>query len=97
MKLAGLSDLKVPNKAFDAYVRAQVLRWEDYITYANDGFGYLPYYCRVPVMTATDLYVWTGKQIRKDPHIVFKKKVKPHKIVAMLYLLKNIFGALRYA
>jgi phytoene synthase len=54
---------------------------------AEMGFKYIPYRYLIPIKTASDMYLWTAKQIEKDPFLVYKVKVKPSlpKIVSQVF------------
>jgi phytoene synthase len=60
-------------------------RWQDK---AVEGFRYIPHRYLIPIKTASDMYMWTAKQIEKDPFLVYKKKVKP----SIPKIVSNIFS-----
>jgi 15-cis-phytoene synthase len=90
----GLSDLskhtttKNP-KQFVEFVEFQIDRYLDWQRQAEAGYKYIPKRLLVPIKTASDLYCWTGAVIRKDPQIVYLRRVKPTKLRVLLTLLKN--------
>jgi phytoene synthase len=84
LKKYGLSDLEQktvnanPEK-FKNFMHAQLDLYEQWQREANKGFSYIPKRLRIPLQTATDMYNWTAEEIKKDPLIVYQKKVKPSK------------------
>jgi phytoene synthase len=64
-------------EAFSAFVRDQLGRYEDWQAAAEQGFVFIPRRFLIPIKTASDMYGWTGRQIHRDPFIVFERKVKP--------------------
>lgn len=85
MNDAGLEDLTYETALkkvdlFNNFIRSQLNRYDKWQKNAEKGYAGLPKRYRIPVMNASDMYNWTAERIRKDPMIVFKKKVKPSKI-----------------
>jgi len=64
---------------FSSFIRAQIRLYEEWQTEAEKGYRSIPKRFRIPVSAAGDMYKWTAAQIRKDPLVVFRKKVKPSK------------------
>ena len=64
-------------KQFEALIFEQLDIYQDWMCQARVGFGYIPKRFRVPIITSARMYDWTAKQIRKDPMVVFRTKVKP--------------------
>jgi 15-cis-phytoene synthase len=62
---------------FVSFMNAQLDMYEQWQSEANKGFKYIPRKSRIAVRTAADMYSWTAKEIRKDPFVVFEKKIKP--------------------
>jgi len=58
---------------------------------AEKGYAMIPKRYLVAIKTASDMYNWTAREIRKDPLVVFRKKVKPSKIRIFWQLFKNLF------
>jgi len=79
--LKNLSEEEARNKPamFTDFMHAQLLRYAQWQTEANEGFHYIPRRLRVPLHTAVDMYNWTAQQLKYDPLIVFEQKVKPKK------------------
>lgn len=57
---------------------------------AEKGFSYIPKRYIIPIKTASDNYKWTMRIIKKNPLVVFDKKVKPSKYRIILHILLNI-------
>ena len=64
-------------EAFCRYLREQAEVYSTWQKAARAGYRYLPWRYRVAVKTASDLYNWTARVIRKDPMVVWDRKVKP--------------------
>ncbi len=82
LKKYGLDSLQ-PDEArknpegFRSFILKQLDTYLDWQAKAEAGFSYIPYRYLIPVKTASDLYKWTGNQIRKDPLVVYQRKIKP--------------------
>jgi phytoene synthase len=74
-------------EGFRSFVHKQLDTYLDWQAKAEAGFKYIPYRYLIPVKTASDLYKWTGSQIRKDPLLVYQRKVKP----SLPQIVTNIF------
>lgn len=77
--LKNLSEEEARNKPamFTDFMHAQLLRYAQWQTEANEWFHFIPRRLRVPLHTAVDMYNWTAQQLKYDPLIVFEQKVKP--------------------
>ncbi|MFP4364448.1 MAG: phytoene/squalene synthase family protein [Spirochaetia bacterium] len=64
---------------YRSFIRAQIDRFFQWQDIAEKGFAHISKRYLVPIKTASDMYKWTAAQIRKDPFIVYRKKVKPSK------------------
>ena len=62
---------------FIAFMRAQLQRFDAWQREAERGYRLIPLRFRVPIKTAADMYKWTGRQIARDPFVVYRRKVKP--------------------
>lgn len=80
--------------AFRKDMKEYIATFLDWQHQAEHGFKYIPYHARVAIMTASDMYKWTAKQIEKNPDIAFVKKVKPSKSRIIQTGLKNMVEAL---
>jgi len=56
---------------------------------ARQYFKYIPYRPKIAIATASDMYIWTARQIYNNPEIVFEKKVKPSKYLVVFWGLVN--------
>ncbi|MGB9979849.1 phytoene/squalene synthase family protein [Methanobacterium sp.] len=65
------------SEKFNAFVRKQLDTYYSWQKEAEGGFSYIPFRYLVPIKTASDLYKWTGLQIKEHPNVVYQKKVKP--------------------
>jgi phytoene synthase len=74
---------------YKKFMLEQLSLYEQWQTEANKGFSYIPKRLRVPLQTATDMYNWTAKEIKKDPFIVYEKKIKPRKTKVIKTAAKN--------
>lgn len=98
LKKFGLPDLSERTarqnpEAFGELIRFELRRYEQWQRRAGQGFGSIPRRYRIPLRIAVDMYNWTGRQIAKDPLIVFGKKVKPSKQRVMLRALLRMLYA----
>ena len=64
-------------EAFSRFVAFQIERYLTWQKQADAGFHYIPPRLRIPVRTASDMYRWTADEIRRDPFVVYERKVKP--------------------
>ena len=77
---------------FEKFIRIHLEMYRDWQRQAEEGYSYIPRTYRIPIKTASDMYNWTAEQIRRDPSVTFKKKVKPGKTRIVLQVLKNFIG-----
>ncbi len=93
-KLPGLSK-EIAHKHKDEFIRFmrnEVHRYHGWQKEAAKGYKYIPRRYRIPIMTAADMYCWTGSVIARDPFIVFEKRVKPSKGRIIRKGFAHIFG-----
>ncbi len=64
---------------FRRFIHAQLDRYDGWQREAAKGYRFMPKRFRIPVKTAMDMYHWTGTVIRRDPFVVFRRKVKPRR------------------
>ena len=64
---------------FRRFIHAQLDRYVEWKREAEAGYHLMPRRVRIPVQTAMDMYHWTGTVIRRDPFVVFRRKVKPRR------------------
>lgn len=76
--------------SFKKMIHQEIKRYEAWQAKAEKGFVYIPKRSLIAIKTASDMYRWTMNQIKKDPMIVYQKKVKPSRSTIILTALKNI-------
>jgi phytoene synthase len=94
MKNFGLKTLKFEEARknpdnFKRFVNFQLDRYEKWQKEAEKGFSYIPPEYLIPIKTASDLYKWTGQVIRKDPFVVYRRKIKPSDRLIRTMVLRN--------
>jgi phytoene synthase len=62
---------------FKGLIKAQIDRYLTWQEKAENGFRFIPMRYLIPIKTASDMYKWTANQIRKNPYVIYDKKVKP--------------------
>ncbi len=85
-------DRETPEKdpvGFQLYMDHHLQKYRQWQHMAEKGFRYIPKRYRIPIMTASEMYGWTAERIRKNPCVVFEKKVKPGKVRIVFNILKN--------
>ena len=80
-------------KQFKAFVRSQIQLYFKWQKRAELGFKFIPKNMRIAVKTASDMYLWTAKEIYKNPFIVYDLKIKPSWTKVLLNGLRNTFQA----
>lgn len=93
MREFGIDDLKEETarsnpEAFSKFMRYQLDRFFSWDRKARKGFTCIPSILLIPIKTAEDMYLWTGRKIYRNPLIVFDQKVKPtrRRIVSKVFL-----------
>ena len=76
-------------KQFEAFVRAQIQLYFKWQKRAETGFKFIPNNMQIAVKTASDMYLWTAKEIYKNPFIVYDLKIKPSWTKVLLNGLRN--------
>lgn len=84
-----LEDTRKNPEGFRTLLAIQIERYQRMQKFGLEGIDYLPRAVRAAIMTAADMYDWTGKEILKNPYIIYNKKVKPSKLRILLTGLKN--------
>ncbi len=74
---------------FKKFVHTQIEYYRQWVKEAEKGFRYIPKRYLIPIKTASDMYQWTAETIRKDPMIIYTKKVKPSKIRIIIKIIYN--------
>ena len=65
---------------FSKFVSDQVQRFLSWVEEAEHGYHFIPSQPRAAIATATDMYKWTAISIRKNPLVVFERKLKPSRL-----------------
>jgi phytoene synthase len=76
-------------KDFTKFMHFQLDRYEMWHAKAREGYKYIPKRLRVPLRTAADMYTWTAQEVRKNPLVIYEKKVKPSKVRIVRTLFAN--------
>ena len=89
----GLADLTIQEakrnpEGFANLIRRQIQRYQELQAHGLAGIHYLPKQTRSAILTAAEMYDWTGKQILKNPFILFRTKIKPNKFQILVAGLK---------
>jgi phytoene synthase len=92
--LSGLDEASASKqaRAFEAFYREELNRFRKWQAEADKAFKYIPRKFRIPIRTASDMYLWTAEQIYRDPWVIYRRQVKPAK---SRILLRGIANALR--
>lgn len=69
---------------FNEFIRSQIAIFNEWQQEAEKGFAYIPKRYLIPIKTASEMYKYTAWRIRRNPQIIFDRKVKPSR--------KRIFG-----
>jgi phytoene synthase len=85
----GINDVLGNRNGFEKFVHAQIMRYQEWQSQAEQGFRFIPRRCLIPIKTASEMYKWTARRIEKNPLIVYKEKVKPSKMRIWRMALKN--------
>lgn len=80
---------KYPSE-FEAFIRRELQRFTSWQEEADAAFAYIPRSFRIPVRTASDMYLWTAEQIYTDPWVIYRMQVKPSKPRIMLRGIANM-------
>ena len=89
-------DLTDPRRAradpgeFARYIDHHVALYTGWQREAERGYRYIPRRALVPIKTAADMYLWTGEVIRRNPLVVFERKVKPGRLRIVARMLANV-------
>ena len=97
LKAFGLSGLtrgeaRRKPEQFNAFVRSQIRIYFQWQKRAELGFQFIPKNMRIAVQTASDMYMWTAKEIYKNPFIVYDLKIKPTWSKVIFNGLKNMIN-----
>jgi len=84
-----LSETQSKEENFSLFINEQVSRFEEWQEIAENGFSYIPKRYLIPIKTASDMYKWTARGIRRRPYVVYKRKLKPSKTRIVINGLLN--------
>ncbi len=89
--LAGLDKASASKQplVFEKFYREELNRFRRWQADADTAFKYIPRRYRIPIRTASDMYLWTAEQIYRDPWVIFDRQVKPGKLRIILRGLAN--------
>lgn len=91
LKKFNISSLTKDTPHMKDLILYEILRWKKIQQKAENGMQIIPRHSRICIKTASDMYIWTAKQIEKKPLLVFDKKVKPSKSrILTTYLINTI-------
>jgi len=82
-------EVKAKEKTFRNFHLRQIERYRKWQKEAEKGYKFIPNRYLIPIKTAADCYLWTARQIEKDPFKVFERKIKPSKIRIIGKMLAN--------
>lgn len=88
------ADTKRNPEAFNQFIKQQLVRYTEWYTVAQKGFKYIPTRYIIPIKTAADMYNFTAEAIKKNPFLVYEKKIKPNKYRVISSGIKNAVSAL---
>jgi phytoene synthase len=91
-ELESLKKEEILNKKeeFIQFMNAQINRYFKWEAEAERGFKYIPRRYLIPIKTASDMYTWTALMIKKNPFIIYDRKVKPSKFRIIMNIAKNL-------
>jgi 15-cis-phytoene synthase len=73
------------------FINLQIERYIEWQNVAAKGFKYIPKKYLIPIKTASDMFIWTAKQIKRNPLLIYQKTVRPSKHRIILQGILNIF------
>jgi phytoene synthase len=81
MEKHGLDELspEADVEAFQKFMHSQLEKYYNWQEKAEEGFVYIPYRVRVPVIISSRIYRYTADRIKEDPEVVWRKKVRSSK------------------
>ncbi len=93
----GLNDLtrgeaRRKPEQFKKFIRSQIKVYFQWQSKADYGISLIPKRMRVPVKTASDMYLWTATEIYKNPFIVYDVKIKPSRGKVLLSGIRNLIS-----
>ncbi len=64
---------------FNQFIQDQIDLYDVWQKEAEKGYSFIPKRYLIPIRTASEMYKWTSYQIKKNPFIIYSKKVKPRR------------------
>jgi phytoene synthase len=96
LKTLEFNEVVKKKDSFIAFMQYQLDRYFRWQKTAEKGFKYIPRAYLIPIKTASDMYKWTATVIRKDPFVVYRKKVKPTPFRIFITGVGNIITSFSY-
>lgn len=62
---------------FSRFIEAQLSTYLKWQKLGEQGYPYIKKRFRIPIKTAADMYAYTAEMIKKNPLIIFERKIKP--------------------
>lgn len=81
--------LIIQDEHLSPFIDLHLKNYYAYLRKAQAWLYNLPLAFRVPVLTASDMYAWTAREIEKNPSVIFKRKIKPTKGQIMIHAIRN--------
>jgi phytoene synthase len=79
----------IPDDHLTDFVEKHIQYYRNYLHKSWEWLYNLPLRFRIPVLTASQMYDWTAREIKKNPLMIFEKKLKPSKLRVIITALKN--------
>jgi phytoene synthase len=73
---------------FKQFMNLQFDRFEEWLVMGEKGYIFIPKKYKMPIQYATRLDKWKFKEIKKDPFVIYLRKVDPGNFEFIVYLLK---------
>jgi 15-cis-phytoene synthase len=87
-------EAKINSLNFNNFIKQQLNYYVNWQKEAKTSFKYLPFRYYIPIVTASLMYNYTAKVIRKNPLVVYKKRVKPSIFKIILTAILIFFQAI---
>lgn len=75
---------------FEAFMRRELRRFLGWQEEADAAFSFIPRLYRIPIRTASDMYLWTAEQLYRNPWQVYQGSLKPGKLRVIFRGLWNL-------
>lgn len=86
------NDIILFDSFLEEFIDSHIQNYYNYLAEAREWLLNLPLLFCVPVLTASDMYEWTAKQIQHRPWVIFEKKIKPKKLHVISRLIVNFLS-----